>query len=496
MKKIIAFICIFFLTLSAQSMIPHAHEAEPITIIYEESSIERTQASFFLAEDAPNSYEMIRSALLTGETTGSFDPTEIDYLDVGSLIAQVVNKTPEIMYYRGGKIWSNGQIEYHYSIPVAQVQENQTLLQSEITNVLDSIIKPGFTDFDKVKAIHDYLALNTAYDYDNFLNETVPPDSYTAYGSLIEGIAVCDGYTKAAQILLDRLDIENEYVVGYGNGSLHSWNLVKLDSNYYFMDITWDDPVPNIPNYVRYNYFLVTSDQLRQDHTWEEANWPTATNKKYNYFNDFNSMIESDDFYYYSSQSDDLKLYKINKNGTNKQKISDAKVVSFAIHGDWIYFNDYSYGGYLFKMKTDDSALEQINSVHSTHITIENNSLVYLNNITNAQETVVLENLTPSPPVTLIGDPVASTKMWKVTFNKKFDFSSINDDVVTVKTEDGVPIQVSYDIDKTGQILFVYAPKDGYQKNTNYTLTIQNVKSATGQIQKTNLQSEKKFHVK
>lgn len=463
-----------------------------ITVVYDElieESIKESDEGIELlsTQSSPNSYQMIQSALLAGETEGQFDTTELAYLEVSQLILQVLQENPEIMYLHSWSAWSNGNMEFNYSIPTPLVQTNQQLLQAEINTVLASIIKPGFTDFDKVKAIHDYLALNTAYDYDNFLNDTVPADSYTAFGALINGIAVCDGYTKAAQILLDRLGIENHYVVGHSNGVLHSWNLVQLDGHFYFMDITWDDPVPNIPNYVDYSYFLIPADQLRNDHQWNEANWPTATSTTYSYFKELNSKIELDGYYYFSSNVDEDKLYKIAKDGTDKQQINDVRAPYFVISGDWIYFSNYSHGGYLFKMKTDGTALEELNTVHSTDLTIEGNMLSYLDNTTNQRNTLFLESVIDNPitpPTTPIGIVVDSDKMWTVTFSHKIDWTSISDNTVVVTSADGIPVAVTFNLDSTETKLLIHAPQSGYTTNTNYVLTIENVMSQTGQVQK------------
>ena len=476
MKKPFAFICTLFVAFSLLIVSSSTVQADVLTVENDNSVVESRTLS---VQSSPNSYDMIKSALLAGKTEGRFDISELPYQEVGTLIQQIVNDNPEIMYYYGGDIWSDGKIVFNYSVPLPVVRTNQKVLQAEVNNVLSSIIKPGSSDFDKVKAIHDYLALNTAYDFDNFNNDNIPPDSYTAFGALVKGSAVCDGYTKAAQLLLDRLGIENYYVDGTSNGELHSWNLVKLNGNYYFMDITWDDPVPDTPNSVRYTYFLVTSDQLRKDHSWLEAKWPKATSTTYNYFNDFNNMIEVGDDYFYSSNTDNGKLYKVAKNGTEKQKVNDVHTPYFAISGDWIYFSNYSYDGYLHKMKKDGSKLEKLNAVHSTDITIKGTVLTYLNNITNQKETVILDT-----PVIPNGKIVGADKMWTVTFNTKIDKTSISNKTVVVTSEDGKPVNVTFGFDSTATKVLVHAPLAGYTVNTNYVLTIKNVKSHLGIVQK------------
>ncbi|MFJ8064794.1 DUF5050 domain-containing protein [Psychrobacillus sp. NPDC096426] len=479
MNKTLAILCTFIFT---------------IFLLVDHSSVAKAEASYQVSSSqktaAPESYEKIKIALLTGQATGQFDTSEIDYLKVGELINQVTFENPEIMYYSGARFSSNGTIEFYYSLPTKKVIANQLALQQEVDKVLSSIIRPNYSDFDKVKAIHDYIALSTAYDWDNYLNGTVPADSYTAYGSLIQGIAVCDGYAKAAQLLMNRLGIENYYVYGTANGGLHSWNLIKLNGTFYWMDITWDDPAPNQDGYVRYSYFLITSDQLRKDHTWEEGNWPIATSNTYSYFNDFNKTVEFDGYYYYSSQSDLDKLYKIAKNGSNKQKVNNVRAPYFAIYGDTIYFSNYSNSGYMYKMKLDGSSLAQMNSIHSTDIQVVGNTLTYLNNVTNKRELLPLDNIFSG-----IGQKVTANKTWTITFNQEVDPSSIKKENILVKTENGENVTVTLQVDPTSaKKVLVQAPSNGYKNNTNYTLFIQNVKAkVSGKTLKT--ASTKNFYI-
>ncbi|WP_342513089.1 DUF5050 domain-containing protein [Sporosarcina sp. FSL K6-1522] len=336
------------------------------------------------ATDYANSYEMIRSALVNNETFGQFDPTEISSKEIGTLIRQIVQENPDILYYKSASVWASGKIQFNYYLPADVMKKNRAALDAKVEQVLKSINKPKASDYDKVKAVHDYLVLNTSYDHVNQQKKTIPADSYTAHGALIGGTAVCDGYTKAAQLLLNRLGVENHYVVGNIKDGLHSWNQVKINGKYYFMDITWDDPVPNKPGQIEYNYFLVTSEQLRKDHSWVEKSWPVATDKQYSYFADFKNPIENGNFFYYSSKADNHKLYRISKDGKNKQRVNNVRAPYFSIAGNSIYFSNYSSGGHLYKMNLDGTKPVKLNSIHSINLSLNGNVLHFTNNATKA----------------------------------------------------------------------------------------------------------------
>ena len=70
----------------------------------------------------------------------------------------------------------------------------------------------------------------------------------TAYDALVGGEAVCEGYARATQLLLNKLGVENFLVIGDaknddGKIEPHMWNIVEQDGRYYIADITNSDTV-------------------------------------------------------------------------------------------------------------------------------------------------------------------------------------------------------------------------------------------------------------
>lgn len=131
--------------------------------------------------------------------------------------------------------------------------------------IVNNITNSNMSDLEKELALHEYVVKNTIYDYDNYINQTVPEDSYTAYGALIIGKAVCDGYADTMKLLLNIAGIEVQVVVG-DIGEPHSWNMVKIDGEYYHLDATLDDQIPDEGNEVRYTYFNLSDAKMAKDH--------------------------------------------------------------------------------------------------------------------------------------------------------------------------------------------------------------------------------------
>ncbi|PKM56569.1 MAG: hypothetical protein CVU98_10550 [Firmicutes bacterium HGW-Firmicutes-3] len=148
--------------------------------------------------------------------------------------------------------------------------------------IVDEIIYEGMTSFDKTLAIHDYLVDHIAYTEDI---EASDEYIYTMYGALIHGDAVCQGYAEAFQYLSHLAGLETMIIQGTAGGEAHAWNLVKLDEEWYHVDVTWDDPVmPDGTQVKRYDYLNVTSEQISKDHQYLVEDYPVATGKRYNYY--------------------------------------------------------------------------------------------------------------------------------------------------------------------------------------------------------------------
>jgi transglutaminase/protease-like cytokinesis protein 3 len=175
--------------------------------------------------------------------------------------------------------------------------EKETLDKAK--SIIAKIITPGMTDYEKLTAIHDYLAKNSKYDMRVYTGG-MPESSKKCEGILLYGNGVCSAYSSAMMLLLGMENIECVFVSGTGtdNGvtEAHAWNKVKIDGDWYNVDTTWDAPMDEADGrvYHSYLYFCQTDDFFRKDHKWNEAAFPQkATATKYNYYV-YNDIFVSD----------------------------------------------------------------------------------------------------------------------------------------------------------------------------------------------------------
>ncbi len=153
-----------------------------------------------------------------------------------------------------------------YGLIRVNITYNYTSDEREaIDNVIDTFITDNnigtMTDYNKILEFHDYLVNNIVYDVpaSQDPNNSIYAESFSAYGALLNGKAVCQGYTDAMALFLDRYRIPNLKV----SSDTHTWNLIYINNEWKHLDATWDDPVSSTgQNYLFHNYFLITTDEL------------------------------------------------------------------------------------------------------------------------------------------------------------------------------------------------------------------------------------------
>lgn len=164
-----------------------------------------------------------------------------------------------------------------YRCVVVVNEEGETALSKKVVEIADKF--RHLSDVDKVMAVHDYLI-----DHIEYSN---PHIRSFAYGALIEGKAVCQGYAQSLAMILNNLNVECHTIVAMTKGSnpvLHEWVRVKLDGEWYYIDLTWDDtPWAEDKNY---KYFLINTDMISRDHEtgYSLAGGPEVDGSKYLYY--------------------------------------------------------------------------------------------------------------------------------------------------------------------------------------------------------------------
>lgn len=144
------------------------------------------------------------------------------------------------------------------------------------STVLDEIITEDMTPYEKEKAVYDWMT--TELTYDTGVLQVIPQtneDCDNPYGVLKYHNAVCVGYATTFRLFLQMLDME--CMVVHNHDLYHSWNLVKLDDDWYHVDVYSDQGAASYAN------FNMNDEMASQSHDWDRDFFPAATGLTYNY---------------------------------------------------------------------------------------------------------------------------------------------------------------------------------------------------------------------
>lgn len=219
-----------------------------------------------------------------------------DAKKVNEILASVIYDFGEIFWIDGSvsstayeeSVWND---EYTVIEPTyICTLEERKLREQEIESVVGQIVNDvpaEYTEYETIKYIYEYLINNVRY-----VEEA--PDNQNIYSALVGKETVCAGYAKANQYLLNRMGMYCTYVIGTAAAEdafeSHAWNIVRCNDAYYYVDITWADPVEaeeqaDIQLELLYDYLCCSETQLGETHIPDENyDYPECVSDDLNYY--------------------------------------------------------------------------------------------------------------------------------------------------------------------------------------------------------------------
>lgn len=229
------------------------------------------------------------------------------------------NDHPEYFWHQNGfryrqieNVWEfafaleNTDFQYTYSTSEKSFMEQKLNLAVEEAM---QVIRSGMSEYQKELALHNYLVDRVTYDHAAASDPSSEEhaSAFTAYGALVEGAAVCEGYARAYSLLLNRAGLENTLASGYLTTDQvgHIWNMVQIGGEWYHVDPTLNDTSDGDFHL----YFNVSDTFIKTDHRIDPSfsaateetlrtmvfnmPLPAASSMTYNWAVNFGTYIES-----------------------------------------------------------------------------------------------------------------------------------------------------------------------------------------------------------
>lgn len=225
---------------------------------------------------------------------------EIDVSGFNATEKEVEKVFTAIDYENPQLIWISSGYGYRYSYIgdiVQSVKPYYTKTKAETEKILPKLKKAAQKIIDKALS-YDKLFDRVLYIHDTLIDKTVYTESGNAAircadGPILNGKALCEGYSKAFAYLCQSMGLDTICVHGFA-GEEHLWNMIKLEGNWYNVDVTYDDPTGGSPMCL-HNYFCVTTKKLSRDHEPQNIfKIPDATATDYDYYKYLGITVYSD----------------------------------------------------------------------------------------------------------------------------------------------------------------------------------------------------------
>ena len=212
------------------------------------------------------------------------------------------------------KAYTTMEINYIYTAEEkAEREEHIKVVADKILNAVPST----YSEYEKVKYIYEYLVKGVDY-------VEGAPDNQNIYSALVGKRTVCAGYAKAVQYLLTKLGVHCTYVTGKATAEdrtdAHAWNIVRCNGKYYYVDVTWADPLfmedaIKVDDII-YDYLCCSENVIGSTHTLDEGyEYPACNSEDLDYYR-LNNM-----FYDRADSSQILRAMKNSINGKAKSTV-------------------------------------------------------------------------------------------------------------------------------------------------------------------------------
>lgn len=184
----------------------------------------------------------------------------------------------------GGIFWVDG---YDYATTknstvftpsYSMTKEKKEWYAQQIADDVKQVISQlNGNDYEKVKALYEYLVKNVQY------NESVE-NGQNILSVFLDNETVCNGYASATQYVLNLVNVESIIMTGYSGNEKHAWNYVRIDNKWYQMDVTYGATSDRVEG-IDYLYMTMTDDVCNMNHLADDVYTPPVCDSmEANYF--------------------------------------------------------------------------------------------------------------------------------------------------------------------------------------------------------------------
>ena len=253
--------------MEVSSEMPYGYHA--IELKYAYNALDSENKRYLYDKISENIYSVSESA----DDSGHYRMTRLivsgermSEADIREAVNAYIYDNPQIFWLENlfGYAYTeeNTIVEFYSVLSAEECADCISLFNKKVDEMINSL-QSELSEYEREKILHDNLL--SACKYKSGVESSKDGWQYfSAYGAIVTGEAVCEGYAKAMQILLSKAGIPCLTVRGESDGVSHMWNVVELNNEWYHLDATWDDNDKD--GFIIYEYFNLDSDNIKRTH--------------------------------------------------------------------------------------------------------------------------------------------------------------------------------------------------------------------------------------
>ena len=253
--------------MEVSSEMPYGYHA--IELKYAYNALDSENKRYLYDKISENIYSVSESA----DDSGHYRMTRLivsgermSEADIREAVNAYIYDNPQIFWLENlfGYAYTeeNTIVEFYSVLSAEECADCISLFNKKVDEMINSL-QSELSEYEREKILHDNLL--SACKYKSGVESSKDGWQYfSAYGAIVTGEAVCEGYAKAMQILLSKAGIPCFTVRGESDGVSHMWNVVELNNEWYHLDATWDDNDKD--GFIIYEYFNLDSDNITRTH--------------------------------------------------------------------------------------------------------------------------------------------------------------------------------------------------------------------------------------
>ena len=239
-----------------------------------------------LTEDARSVYDVLRDGFYRFSESIDISGFGISPNELSAVLATVLKDDPYLFFVEGQMSYSfipGGNVlavKPKYALSGKDAFAAWDLCRERVRSL--ALSAQNFSsDLEKALYLHDIICLS--YEYDSTL------ESDTMYSFFVSGKGTCQSYTHAYMAALREVGIESHYVAS--DTIEHIWNYIKLDGEWYHVDLTWDDSAAENGEVSRRHFLCSDKVATERGHkNWYSSVDVSCTSERFAEF-DFDALV-------------------------------------------------------------------------------------------------------------------------------------------------------------------------------------------------------------